>query len=132
MITPRPCSAGSRCCRAGASISPRPTERVSDDAAMAGSEGRGGVPGIPAKAAGRPEVRRRLSAARRRALILKGAARVFAERGYSGASMTDIADASGVAASVIYDHFASKRGLHLELLNQHARAMVEATTMMRT
>ena len=90
------------------------------------------MPGSPAGVRPPPgPARRRLSAARRRAIILEAAARVFAERGYSGASMTDIAAASGIAPSVIYDHFSSKRELHLELLSQHARAMVEATTGLR-
>jgi len=72
--------------------------------------------------------RRRLSAARRRDLILRAAAGIFAEQGYHGASMTAIAAAAGIAPSVIYDHFNSKKALHLELLTQHAAAMVEATT----
>lgn len=76
----------------------------------------------------RPGTRRRLSAARRRELILQAAAGVFAEQGYHGASMTAIAAAAGIAPSVIYDHFSSKKDLHLELLTRHARAMVEATT----
>jgi AcrR family transcriptional regulator len=76
----------------------------------------------------RPGPRRRLSAARRRDLILQAAAGVFAEQGYHGASMTAIAAAAGVAPSVIYDHFTSKKDLHLELLTRHARALVEATT----
>src|SRR5260370_41458586 len=75
-----------------------------------------------------PGTRRRLSAARRRDLILQAAAGVFAEQGYHGASMTAIAAAAGIAPSVIYDHFSSKKDLHLELLTRHARAMVEATT----
>jgi AcrR family transcriptional regulator len=64
----------------------------------------GGFAGIRQHA--RP--RRRLSAARRRALILEAAARQFAAHGYSGASMTGIAAAAGIAPSVIYDHFGSK------------------------
>ena len=73
--------------------------------------------------------RKRLSAPERRALIMEAAARVFAERGYSGASMTDIAAAAGIAPSVIYDHFPSKRDLHLELLSGHIRQLIEATTL---
>jgi AcrR family transcriptional regulator len=90
-------------------------------------EGEAGLPGgfVAIRQHARP--RRRLSAARRRALILEAAARQFAAHGYSGASMTGIA-AAGIAPSVIYDHFGSKRDLHLELLSQHARAMIEATT----
>jgi AcrR family transcriptional regulator len=75
--------------------------------------------------------RRRLPAEHRRALILEAAAQQFAAHGYAGASMTGVAATAGIAPSVIYDHFGSKRDLHLELLSQHARAMIEATTMPR-
>ena len=71
--------------------------------------------------------RKRLPPARRKALIMDAAARLFAERGYSGASITDIAAASGISPSVIYDHFASKKDLHLALLNQHGSALIKAT-----
>jgi AcrR family transcriptional regulator len=72
--------------------------------------------------------RRRLPPAQRRVLIMEAAARLFAERGYSGASITDIAAAAGISPSVIYDHFASKRDLHLELLSTNGSALINATT----
>jgi AcrR family transcriptional regulator len=59
---------------------------------------------------------------------MDAAAREFAQRGYSGASMTEIAAAAGIAPSVIYDHFPSKRDLHLELLTKHARQLIDAVT----
>ena len=86
------------------------------------------MPASPPAPSARPGTRRRLSAARRRDLILRAAAGVFAEHGYHGASMMAIAAAAGIAPSVIYDHFSSKKALHLELLTRHAAAMVEATT----
>jgi AcrR family transcriptional regulator len=69
--------------------------------------------------------RRRLPAEQRRGLIVEAAARVFAERGYAGASMEEIATAAGVVKSVVYDHFGSKRELHLALLEQHALDLIE-------
>jgi len=63
--------------------------------------------------------RRRLSAAARRELIEEAATAVFAERGYQGASMDEIAQRSGVSAPVLYDHFASKLDLHRRLLERH-------------
>lgn len=69
--------------------------------------------------------RARLPATRRRELILDAASRVFAEHGYAGASMAAIAAAAGIAPSVLYDHFPSKRDLHVALLETHARALVE-------
>ncbi len=50
--------------------------------------------------------------------------RVFAERGYADASMTEIARAGGVTAAVIYDHFPSKRDLHGALLEEQADALL--------
>jgi len=51
-------------------------------------------------------------------VIERSALEVFAERGYNGASMDEIARRSGVTAPVIYDHFASKVALHRRLLER--------------
>src|ERR1700677_4714523 len=67
---------------------------------------------------------RRRPANERRTRILAGAMRVFAERGYEGASMTEIARAGGVTAAVIYDHFASKQELHGALLEGQTDALL--------
>jgi AcrR family transcriptional regulator len=76
-------------------------------------------------AATRTTERRRLSARERRARILDAALEVFAERGYAAASMGEIARRADVVASVIYDHFPSKRNLYVELLELHGRALIE-------
>jgi AcrR family transcriptional regulator len=47
-----------------------------------------------------------------RAAILGAATRVFASRGFVGASMRDITDASGISKPVIYYHFGSKEKLY--------------------
>jgi AcrR family transcriptional regulator len=73
------------------------------------------------------QVKRRLTAAERRERILDAAVEVFAERGYTGASMGEIAARADVVASVIYDHFSSKRELHIELLERHGNALIERT-----
>jgi len=54
----------------------------------------------------------------RREVIATAATEVFAERGYVGASIDEIARRSGVSAPVVYDHFASKRELHRRLLER--------------
>lgn len=66
-----------------------------------------------------PKTRKRLSAAARRELIAGAAAELFAERGYRGASIEEIARRSGVTPPVVYDHFASKRELYRALLESH-------------
>lgn len=52
-------------------------------------------------------------------LILRHAARVFAEKGYEGASIRDISRASGIALSGLYYYFESKQKL-LFLIQSHA------------
>ncbi len=69
--------------------------------------------------------RSRLSAPERRERILAAATEVFAEHGYAGASMGEIARRAGVVASVIYDHFGSKADLHVQLLRLHGESMIE-------
>jgi AcrR family transcriptional regulator len=75
----------------------------------------------------------RLPASERRQQLLDTALATFARLGYRDAAMNDIADAAGVTKPVLYQHFASKRELFLELLADVAasatvgpRAQVEA------
>ena len=72
--------------------------------------------------------RRRLPKDERRALILDAAARVFADRGYEAASLDEIADAADISKPVIYDHFESKKALHIELLELQTGEMLEFMT----
>jgi len=62
--------------------------------------------------------RTRLSAAQRREVIEQAATEVFAERGYQGAGMDEIARRSGVTPPVLYDHFDSKLDLFQRLLER--------------
>jgi AcrR family transcriptional regulator len=62
--------------------------------------------------------RKRLTAEARRELIERAALAVFAERGYHGASIEEIAGRAGVTPPVVYDHFASKLALHKRLLER--------------
>jgi TetR/AcrR family transcriptional regulator len=48
-----------------------------------------------------------------RLAILEAAEQVFAERGFDGASLRDLADAAGVTRSLIHHHFGSKEDLWL-------------------
>jgi AcrR family transcriptional regulator len=66
-----------------------------------------------------------LTAAARRDLIERAAAAVFAERGYHGASIDEIARRSGITPPVLYDHFASKLDLHRRLLERTRDELVE-------
>lgn len=68
--------------------------------------------------------RHRLTAAERRVSIMQAALEVFAARGYSAPGMGEIAAAAGVTRAVIYDHFASKRDLYLEVLREQSARFV--------
>jgi AcrR family transcriptional regulator len=63
--------------------------------------------------------RRRMTAQARREVIEAAATAVFAERGYQGASMDEIARRAGISPPIVYDHFESKRDLHRRLLERH-------------
>lgn len=51
-------------------------------------------------------------------MIERAATELFAQRGYHGASMEEIARRSGVTPPVVYDHFTSKLDLHRRLLER--------------
>ncbi|WP_264075182.1 TetR/AcrR family transcriptional regulator, partial [Mycolicibacter minnesotensis] len=66
-----------------------------------------------------------MSAEERRVRILDAAVEVFAEHGYTATKMADIAARAGVVPSVLYDHFGSKRELHITLLEAHSEQLRE-------
>jgi AcrR family transcriptional regulator len=66
-----------------------------------------------------------MPAAERREVIVRTATEVFAERGYDGASIDEIARRSGVSAPVVYDHFASKQDLYERLLERTRDELLE-------
>src|ERR1700732_3366051 len=70
--------------------------------------------------------RRRLSGDERRAVLLDSAARVFAQRGYHAASISQIARMAGVTKPVIYHHFASKQELHSAVFEHYATQLLDA------
>ncbi len=51
-----------------------------------------------------------------RARIVEVAYRLFLERGYSAASMRDISQGAGVTVGAIYNHFATKEAIWLEVI----------------
>lgn len=50
----------------------------------------------------------------------------FAEKGFSGTSVREIADGVGVTVPALYYHFGSKRGLLLALVEDHCAAVTAA------
>jgi AcrR family transcriptional regulator len=54
--------------------------------------------------------------------ILRAAGEVFAESGFSGASISEIAARAGVAKSLIYHHFQSKEQLWHAVIGEYSRS----------
>jgi AcrR family transcriptional regulator len=57
----------------------------------------------------------------RRELIARAAGRLFAERGYAGTRLEDVAAAAQVTKPIVYRHFESKKALYLALLTKHEK-----------
>ena len=69
--------------------------------------------------------RRRLPAARRRRQLIDVALETFATYGFNETTMEDIASAAGVTKPLLYQHFASKRALYLELIDDVAARLID-------
>jgi AcrR family transcriptional regulator len=65
-----------------------------------------------------------VTATETRERLLRAAAEVFAERGYDGTRVADIAAAAGVSNGAMYAHFASKAELMVDALRTHGRRML--------
>jgi len=57
--------------------------------------------------------------------ILEAAQRVFSVKGYHGASMDDVAQASGTSKGALYFHFSSKEELFHALVEEFAQVLAE-------
>ena len=63
---------------------------------------------------------------RRRDAIVDLAARLYAERGFQGASIADLAKACGASKSLIYHYFPSKEDILYEVMASHLELLLEA------
>ena len=65
-----------------------------------------------------------VTAAETRERLLRAAAGAFAERGYDGTRVADIAAAAGVSNGALYAHFGSKADLLVAALRTHGRRLL--------
>ena len=63
---------------------------------------------------------------KRREAIVSAAAGLFARRGFTGASISDLAAAGGSSKSLIYHYFPSKDDILYEVMAAHLDALVDA------
>jgi AcrR family transcriptional regulator len=80
---------------------------------------------MPTTSATATPTRRRLTAPRRRRQLIDVALETFAQTGYTATTMEDIALAAGVTKPLLYQHFASKRSLYLELIDDVTHRLIE-------
>lgn len=78
------------------------------------------MPDLPLADAARPE---RADAARNRQRVLESARRLFAERGVRAVTMTDVAEAAGVAKGTVFHRFGDRAGLALALVDEAEREL---------
>lgn len=62
--------------------------------------------------------------AQTRAALLEAAARVYARRGFAGATLEEVAAEAGFTKGAVYAHFGSKENLLLALVEEHLAAQV--------
>ena len=64
----------------------------------------------------------------KRGAITRGAAKLFARSGFSGASLADLAALCDVSKSLIYHYYPSKEAILFEVMNEHLDALLAATS----
>lgn len=67
--------------------------------------------------------RARMTGKQRREQLIGVARSVFAERGYAGATITQIADCAGVTKPVVYQHFGGKEGLYAVVVDREVETL---------
>jgi AcrR family transcriptional regulator len=66
-----------------------------------------------------------MTAAERREQLIEIARVVFAERGFDGASVEEIAARAEVSKPVVYEHFGGKEGLYAVVVDREVRRLLE-------
>ena len=69
--------------------------------------------------------KRRLTAAQRRAQLLRVGRKVFAKHGYNGGSVEEIARVARVSKPIVYEHFGGKEGLYEVVVDREMDALVQ-------
>jgi AcrR family transcriptional regulator len=71
---------------------------------------------------------RRMTASERRTQLVGVAKEVFAEHGYDGASIEEIAARAKVSKPIVYEHFGGKEGLYAVVVDREVSRLLEMIT----
>ncbi|MEU3712407.1 TetR/AcrR family transcriptional regulator [Streptomyces catenulae] len=77
---------------------------------------------------GRRPRRVRMTGAERREQLLDIGRTLFAERGFEGTSVEEIAAKAGVSKPVVYEHFGGKEGLYAVVVDREMRQLLDMVT----
>ncbi len=70
----------------------------------------------------------RMTGKQRREQLLEIGRSVFAERGYDGTSVEEIAERAGVSKPVVYEHFGGKEGLYAVVVDREMQLLLDMVT----
>ncbi|MDF9813630.1 AcrR family transcriptional regulator [Streptomyces sp. SPB162] len=96
---------------------------MSDGSSTSG-EGPNGTTGTGARRARRV----RMTGKERREQLLDIGRTLFAERGFEGTSVEEIAHKAGVSKPVVYEHFGGKEGLYAVVVDREMRRLLDMVT----
>jgi AcrR family transcriptional regulator len=71
---------------------------------------------------------RRMTASERRSQLLEVAKIVFAEHGYDGSSVEEIAARAQVSKPIVYEHFGGKEGIYAVIVDRESARLLEMIT----
>jgi AcrR family transcriptional regulator len=69
-----------------------------------------------------------MSAGQRRAQLVSVARGLFAEKGFEGTSVEEIAARAGVSKPVVYEHFGGKEGLYAVVVDREMQTLLASVT----
>src|SRR3954454_23576965 len=69
-----------------------------------------------------------MSGKERREQLLDVGRKLFAEKGFEGTSVEEIAATAQVSKPVVYEHFGGKEGLYAVVVDREIRTLLEAVT----
>ncbi|MEU8760791.1 TetR/AcrR family transcriptional regulator [Streptomyces sp. NPDC048659] len=99
-----------------------------EDVAITGSTGGTGGTGSTSEPKARRGRRVRMTGAERREQLLDIGRTLFAEKGFEGTSVEEIAAKAGVSKPVVYEHFGGKEGLYAVVVDREMRQLLDMVT----
>src|SRR5918912_2375365 len=84
--------------------------------------------GRAARSGGRSGGRARMTGKERREQLLDVGRKLFAEKGFEGTSVEEIAATAQVSKPVVYEHFGGKEGLYAVVVDREIRTLLDAIT----